>query len=94
MLVQSLLKKVDQRITLNQALKHPWFLQGSQKQSKLRRLCSSVQFLHVHFHDEFNNNIKNAISKEEGEQNESKRLFKSIKSITSNTFDLEDSDDE
>ena len=46
------------------------------------------------FHNEFKNNFKNAIPKEEGCKNDETKLFKNIKILSDKNFHLEDSDDE
>ena len=46
------------------------------------------------FHNEFKNNFKNAIPKQEGCKNDETKLFKNIKILSDKNFHLEDSDDE
>ena len=90
--IKGLLKPVEERLSILQAQKHIW-LHSSQRQ-KFRRNSSFEITVHEDFHHEFKNNMINAVPKEEGNKAKSKKLFKSIKLLRSNTFELEDSDDE
>ena len=50
--------------------------------------------MNENFHHEFKNCMKNATAKEEGSKLEEKPLFRSIKVLDSNHYDMEESDDE
>jgi len=87
-----MLKPVEDRLTIIQAQKHLW-LQSSKKKRSRRNSSFDIK-VHEQFHHEFKTIMINANAKEEGNQASSKKLFKSIKLLRNNTFELEDSDDE
>jgi inosine/xanthosine triphosphate pyrophosphatase family protein len=88
--VAALLEKVEKRMTVRQAEKHVWMLESSNK-NKVRRLSSYIPEANDIFHDEMLR-VTNASSKEEGSTAEEKTLFKNINLLSTNTFDLLDSD--
>jgi hypothetical protein len=68
-------------------------MESQQKKKKLLSLSSHSHNLSEKFHDE-SLKLRHAVSKEEGSASEDKRLFKSIKNLQTDIFELEESDDE
>ena len=76
--VNNLLKKVDQRMSLQQAEKHLWMQEAKEDPKRVRRMSSHDILMNESFHAEFNNILKHSVSKEEGSSNnEEGRMFKS-----------------
>jgi serine/threonine protein kinase len=85
--VSLLLKRAEDRMAVSQAERHLWLQTSTpEKRIRLRKLSSYSIIVHEDFHEEFNNKVKHANSKEEGCKDEIRPIFKNIKNLGNKNF--------